>query len=218
MKIKHSFLTFLKLTVLMGILHFSSTCFAKEINLYDQPKADAKIVGNIDLAAGFIPIYTPKERGWVKIGDPRNGNVGWVKSNELNNGNSTQASFTFTQSYINDDNNKSPMTYRIVQFEDTSKLSTEQTQSIMKQMQIQQQSLQKSIQNMMRDMDQLFYDDKHFMPGNFPFLMPVVIMPIQNPRNANPQVPINKGITSVTSPSISSNQQQSNIKDKNNKM
>lgn len=214
MKIKYSFSTFLKLTMLMGTLHFSSTCFAKEISLYDQPKADAKIVGNIDLAAGFIHIYTPKEGGWVKIGDPRNGNVGWVKSNELNNGNSTQASFTFTQSYIND-NNKSPMTYRIIQFGEPSKLSSEQTQSMMKQIQIQQQSLQKSMQNMMHDMDQLFYDDWHFMYGNFPFLMPVVIMPVQN---ANPQVHKNKQSSpSVSSPATSSNQQELSIKENNKK-
>lgn len=192
----------------MGTLHVSATCFAKEISLYDQPKADAKIVGNIDLAVGFIPIYTPKKGEWIKIGDPKNGNVGWIKANELTNGNSTQASFTFTQSYIND-NNKSPMTYRIVQFGEPSKPSSDQTQYMMKQLQIQKQSLQKSIQNMMRDMDQLFYDDWHFMPGNFPFLMPVVIMPVQNTRNANPQVHINKKTPSVSSPSTSSNQQQS---------
>lgn len=33
----------------MGTLYFSSTCFAKEASLYDQSKADAKIVGNVDL-------------------------------------------------------------------------------------------------------------------------------------------------------------------------
>lgn len=213
MKIKNLFLTFLKLTTLMTTLNFSSTCFAKEISLYDQPKADAKIVGNVDLAAGFIPIYTPKEGEWIKIGDPRNGNVGWIKSNEFNKINSTEASFTFTQSYIND-NNKSPMTYRIIQFGKPSKLSSEQAQSMIKQMQIQQQSLQKSIQNMMFDMDQLFYDDWHFNPGNFPFLMPVVFIPVQNTTNTNQQVHMNNRTTSSVSPTpIPDNQQQSN-KDK----
>ena len=214
MKIKNLFLTFLKLTTLMATLQFSSTCFAKEISLYDQPKSDAKIVGKVDLAAGFIPIYTPKEGEWVKIGDPKNGNVGWVKSKELNNINSTQTSFTFTQSYIND-NNKSPMTYRIIQFGEPSKLSSEQTQSMIKQMQIQQQSLQKSMQNMMHDMDQFFYDDWHFKPGNFPLLMPVVFIPVQNTTNTSQQIQPNKRTTpSVSSPPKSNNQQQSNIKDK----
>lgn len=213
MKIKNLFLTFLKITTLIATLHFSSICFAKEISLYDQPKADAKVVGNVDLTAGFIPIYTPKDGKWVKIGDPRNGNVGWVKSNELNNINSTQSSFTFTQSYIND--NKPPMTYRIIQFGEPSKLSSEQTQSMIKQMQIQQQSFQKSMQNMMHNMDQLFYDDRHFMLGDFPFLMPIVFIPVQNTTNTNQQIHMNKRTTpSVSSPPISNNQQQSNIKDK----
>jgi len=113
MKIKYSFFKFLKAIIMIAMIYFPVTCFSKEISLYDQPKTDAKIVGHVDLAAGFIPIYTLKEGGWEKIADPRNGNVGWVKSTELNNENSSQSSFTFTQSYIND-NNKSPMTYRII--------------------------------------------------------------------------------------------------------
>lgn len=213
MKRKYSFSKFLKAAIMICIFYFPLTCFAKEIRLYDQPKADAKVVGNVDLAAGFIPIYTSKEQTWIKIADPRNGNVGWVKSNELNSGN-TQASFTFTQSYINDVN-KSPMTYRIIQFGEPSKLSSEQTQTMIKQMQIQQLSFEKSIQNMMRDMDQLFYDDWHFMHGNFPFLMPVVIMPAQNATNAKPQTHINK--QTVPSLSTSSHEKPVNTNDKNNK-
>jgi SH3-like domain-containing protein len=61
----------------------ASVSFAKNINLYEQPKTDAKVVATIDPAQGIVPIYTPDKSEWVKIGDPRNGNVGWVKSSDL---------------------------------------------------------------------------------------------------------------------------------------
>jgi len=166
------------------ILITSMTVFAKEINLYDQPKSDAKAVGTIDLSAGIIPIYTQKEGGWVKIADPKNGNVGWVKSSDLNSASTSQSIFTFTQSI----DNKTPTTYRIIQFGQPTNLTPEQTKTLVKQMQTEQQEMQKSMQNMMRDMDQLFYNDWHFMHHEaFPFFVPVMIMPVQK-ITQSPQV------------------------------
>jgi Bacterial SH3 domain len=176
MNMKYSFFKFLKLMISAIILIIPMTMFAKEINLYDQPKSDAKMIGTIDLSAGVIPIYTPKEGRWVKIADPKNGNVGWVKSSELNNAGTSQSIFTFTQSI----DNKRPTTYRIIQFGQPTNLTPEQTKILAKQVQAEQQEIQKSIQNMMRNMDQLFYNGWHFLHHEtFPFFVPVVLMPVQ---------------------------------------
>lgn len=176
MNMKYSFLKFLNLMLSAIILSLPVTVFAKEISLYDQPKSDAKAIGAIDLSAGIIPIYTPKEGGWVKIADPKNGNVGWVKSSDLNSAVTSQSIFTFTQSI----DNKTPTTYRIIQFGQPTNLTPEQTKTLVKQMQTEQQEMQKSMQNMMRNMDQLFYNDWHFMHHEaFPFFVPVMIMPVQ---------------------------------------
>jgi hypothetical protein len=157
---------------------FPASLFAKEINLYDQPKSDAKAIATIDLSAGIIPIFTPKAGGWTKVADPRNGNVGWVKSSDLASAGSMQSTFTFAQTIVND--NKAPTAYRIVQLGEPKQLTPEQSQALLKQMQMQHEAIQKSMQDMMRDMDKLFLDGHHFFSeAHVPLLMPIFVVPAQ---------------------------------------
>lgn len=176
MKTDYSFLKILKLMLVAALFSLPMTIYAKAINLYDQPKPDAKVTETIDLSAGIIPIYTPKRSAWIKIADPKNGNVGWVKLSDLNSVSASQSVFTFTQS----EGNKIPATYQIIQYGQPTKWTSEQTQGFVKKMQAEQQAMQQSIQNMMRDMDRLFYNDWQFMHHeSFPFFVPVVVMPVQ---------------------------------------
>ena len=78
------------------IFSFTSMALAKEVNLYDQPKTDAKVIGRVDLATGVVPIFTSKEGDWMKVGDPKDGNVGWIKSNEMTTP-GAPISFSYTQ-------------------------------------------------------------------------------------------------------------------------
>lgn len=184
MNIKYSFFNFLKLTIPTVILSLPAATFAEEISLYDQPKTDAKAIRTIDLSAGIIPIYTPKDSGWVKIADPKNGDVGWVKSSDVNSASTSQSIFTFTQSV----DNKTPTTYRIMQFGQPTNLTPEQSKALVKQMQKEQQEMRDSMQSMMRNMDRMFYNDWHFMQSNaFPFIVPIMIMPVQK-TNQKPHV------------------------------
>lgn len=80
---------------------------ANTINMYDAPKADAKISGTIDLSAGIIPIYSPKNSDWIKVADPRNGNTGWVKNSEIKD--SKGNVITFSQQYSQDGKQGSSM-------------------------------------------------------------------------------------------------------------
>lgn len=131
---------------LIGFIIFSF-CFlglaqAKEVTLYDQPKEGAAVVGKIDIAAGFVPIYTPaNDKTWVKIGDPKNGNVGWVKSAEMGNPGST--SFT-------------------VKYDDTPKNSQEYIQRMT-------QDISKSFENMFKEHQKIMNE---MMPQSVPSVPP----------------------------------------------
>lgn len=180
MRISCSFINFSKLILSSTLLCSSLAAQALTINLYDQPKTDAKVVATINPANGIIPIFSPKDSTWVKIADPANGNVGWVKSDQLSNTGNMQ--FTFTQSITN--NKQVPATYRVIQFGQPKPLTSEQAQAITKEMQMRQQAIQHSMREMMRDMDKFISDDWHFMhTGNFPVFMPVVMVPVQNASN-----------------------------------
>lgn len=75
------------LVSLLAASLLATSVYAKTINLLADPNDSAKVTGTIDLSAGIIPIFTPKDGVWVKVADPRNGNTGWVKSSDLKDAN-----------------------------------------------------------------------------------------------------------------------------------
>lgn len=177
MKIKFKLASCLTLAASMVILSNSAPVMAKELQLHEQPKADAKVIAKIDTAAGVIPIYAPKDGQWVKIADPRNGNVGWVKSSELAHTNSSRTTFRLSQETVNE--GKAPVSYQIIQFgEPGRRLTTEQAQAIVKKMRMQQEAMHKSMRRMMYEMN-YFFDEQWGMMDRevFPVILPVVVYP-----------------------------------------
>lgn len=147
-------------------LFFSAGCFAKSITLYDQPTANSKAVGSVDLDKGVIPIFTPKDnKEWVKIADPQNGQVGWVKNKDIY-GDSNQSSFTYTQKIVT--SGQGPHAY-VVQYGTPQLLSPEQSKAIFKKIQEREQALQNDIYHLM--------DNMHQNMMGYPMIMPVIVVP-----------------------------------------
>lgn len=154
---------------------FSTTAFCKNIDLYDQPQANAKVVGTIDLAAGIIPIFTPKDNTtWIKVADPRNGNVGWVKNSDLSGNGAT--SFSFKQQ-INSGNNP-PQSYQIIVGDPKNLPVKEPSADMMQMIKNQQQKLLNAAQQMINDVNQM---NQRQGTTAVPMLMPVVVVPEEKP-------------------------------------
>lgn len=158
--------TFILMLISFCIYSTTTQIFAKPINLYDQPKEDAKIVATVDSDVGVITIFTPKAGNWVKVGDPRNGNVGWIKSSDMG-----QAKFTFNMMTTGNGAQR----YQFIQT--GSPYTEKQMDKMMEQMRQRQETLQKDMQKMMQDMDSSWF--------SFPIVMPVVVMP-QKPSTTTP--------------------------------
>lgn len=151
---------FFAAVLLMGV---SSMSMAKSIKLYEQPKADAKVVGTVESNAGIMTIFTPKEGGWVKVADPRNGNVGWVQSSELKG-----MGVHFNMMQVGDGDHA----YQVIQYGDTV-ATPEQIEKMTKQMQQKQQALQNDMNRIMHDM---FKDMQDYWSSS-PVIMPVLVVP-----------------------------------------
>src|SRR5476651_2828749 len=132
--------TVILITAVMTSL-FATFIFAKPVNLYDQPKADSKVVGTIDSSSSMVPIFTSKDGIWMKIGDPKNGNVGWVKVSDFNGNNNS--GFSFSQQTVN--NGSGPKT--TIQFGVPQPMTNDQIKEIEKR----QIEAQKNIQKIMQD-------------------------------------------------------------------
>jgi hypothetical protein len=163
-------------TTLFGLV--STSIFARAISMYDQPTDKAKVIGSVDLAAGIIPIYTPKDSNWIKIADPKNGNTGWVKSSDLSSNGSS--SFSFSTRFISGDGSKKPG-YQIIQIGGENSNKDFQTEMVKLQQQQAaiQQSVNKSINNMVDDMNRLYKQYQQMMNSTgMPVVMPVMLVPV----------------------------------------
>lgn len=186
MKIKLSTLmtALLSLTVMANVS-------AKEISLYDEPKPDAKVIGKVDITSGVVPIFTSKEGDWMKVGDPRNGNVGWLKSSEMATP-GEPTSITFTQKIVQDKNG--PRNIQLLQYGNPQKLSPEQVADFQKKMFEQQKMIQeysqKAFEEMTNQMNKLYQWGKDNGLDRVPMIMPIVVV-----QPADKAQPVAKPIT-----------------------
>lgn len=170
---------------------FVSVTFAKSINLYDQPADSAKVVGTVDMSVGVIPIFSPKEGTWMKVGDPRNGNVGWIKASDIANGSGSPASFSFTQRTVTDSKGV-PHSYQIIQYGNTQVPTNQQIKDLQGHLQQQQQSLQTAIQKVVNDFNALSQQQITSWGTSVPVILPIVVMPPQNNATTTPPAPPKK--------------------------
>ncbi len=176
---------FVNLLFIVSLFFFAKCAIAKDINLYDQPQAAAKIVGTFDSTKGFIPIFSTPDGQWVKIGDPRNGNVGWAKITDLATTNGP-AGISVMQKTVNDPSGV-PKSYQVFQFLDPS--TTQQQRQKMSQ-DLQFQDGPHSLQNTLKDLATDLNKNVEEMKKQHNIQMqqsgiPGIVIPVQQP--AQPQ-------------------------------
>jgi hypothetical protein len=158
-----------KLILIIASLLLSSNLFANIITLYDQPNGTAKIVGKLDSEKGLIPIFTQKDRQWIKIANPQDGTVGWAKSSDLKV--NPKSSYTFTERIIRQGNDPQS----IIKFGEPKPLTEAQKKEYVKKMQERQRIFQQDMQRMMQSM----FGEFNNMSNHLPVLMPLVLIPDQ---------------------------------------
>lgn len=196
---KKSIFAYLSLLFASAALTFPLGVFAAEIPLYDQPNAGAKVVGNIDTSVGVIPIYTPTNSEWVKVGDPRNGNVGWLKSADLSKAMGSSNGVTFSQKIIND--GKGQNSYQVQYGQTQQSPNTQPGQPLpvlipnIKVQPMNQQQIQKTVDDAVKQINTLYQQQLKAINnanGNSP-IMPIIILPGQNqaqPAQVQPNAPV----------------------------
>lgn len=188
----HDFL-FKKLGQALLLSSLAASVMAAEVNIYDQPKSDAKTVGKVDLSTGIIPIFTPKNSPWIKVADPRNGNVGWIEKKALDTA-SQNNSVVYTQKIIND--GQGAKSYQVMEYGPKNSFQLRQpSQAEIQQWQKRQRMIERqmdeSMHHMMRNMQHMYRQQWEFLNATaFPVVTPVVIIPAPKaqpvPRTTTP--------------------------------
>jgi len=190
---------FITLILSFLALSFTTFAFAQTITLYDQPAKDAKVVGTADLSSGIIPIFTPeKNTEWMKVADPRNGNVGWIKSADIKNARGSENTVTFTQRIIN--NGSQPHSYQVIQFGNPpTKMSDEQVKAFVQKMQQQQEQMQQSFQSIIKNMNEAIKREWDVWNAQGGFPMIIVPGPAAD-QHAKPKTPAVPAPAKTTTP------------------
>lgn len=179
----NSLKTSLLLVTAIFSLSTTTISMAKIINLYDQPKTDAKVIGTLDSTVGMVPIFTPKESDWMKVGDPKNGDVGWIKTADLadNNG-SLSTAMSVTQKTVNSSNG--PKTYQVVKLGTPKTMSPEEKQALLLKIQTQQREMEQAAQKMLgefyQNMNKIYQENPDLLnniTSGFPVFVPVMLVP-----------------------------------------
>ena len=177
---------------LFALSLLTATSYAATINLHQEPLDQSKITGTIDLSAGIIPIYTPKDSQWIKVADPRNGNTGWIKNSELKDSNGNTISFS--QKFIDTGNGKQSV--QMIQY-GNKPISPVEQKVLEQQIQDQAKAAQESIVKMQQNMDQLMENSKKLYQqqmeimksAGFPVFMPGFNTPVSGSATTLPSVP-----------------------------
>lgn len=133
---------------------------AGKINLYADANESARIIDKFDVSANLIPIF--EEKGWIKVGNPKNGEVGWVNKEQCRR--VTEAYYnphvkSITINIVDSDVSKvQPSDTKIVAYRNDKQLSDKEAKELYKKMQKDQELFE-------RQMDRLFNESLKGFPN-----------------------------------------------------
>lgn len=123
-------------SVFLGLFTSDFVCAASQIiekqnkiNLYKAPQLQAKVLENLSPEQQLVSIFY--RDGWIKVGDPRNGNVGWVNNDQYR-----KAMRAYYQPNIQtvfvctEHDGKAKPTINMVAYENGKKLSEKESQQL----------------------------------------------------------------------------------------
>lgn len=166
-----------------------STTKAKNdsIWLYDQAK-NGKVIKRLTPNVRLVPIY--QRENWVKVGDPRDGQVGWINLVQYQKARYKYYRPDIQTLYVHiDANNKGKPTLNVIAYKNGKPLSQKDAielyNRLRKQQEEQYRNMQRFSMTMEQMMDQDFLNAERFFDSawmNPPWMEPIILIPASNDR------------------------------------
>ena len=138
------------------------------VALYAEPSPHAKVITQIDPRDFFVRIY--EKDAWMKIGNPRNGQVGWVSKSDykavlenLFKPKVDFTTFTLTAKAMPDAAGK----YVVDAYKNGKKLSQKEAQALFNKMQSQSETMQENFTRLQQDMSRSLMRSMKAFADNF---------------------------------------------------
>jgi chaperonin cofactor prefoldin len=125
------------------------------IELHAAPSDTSKVIKTIDPWQKLVPIY--KQKDWLKVGDPENGQVGWVNIQKYQKMLSDLAKAAIQYVMVNVAGNPDEKDQNsIVGYKNGKKLTSEQSEKLMQQMEERQEQIRQKFQAIQDQMNDMF--------------------------------------------------------------
>lgn len=145
--------------------------------LYASPNKSAKVIDHIVVGQRLVVIYRQKD--WLKVGNPENGQVGWVNIKQYQNWKRASAR-AFVKSVVitlteKPDKKGKP---EIIVYKNGQRLSDKDAQAFYEKMQRRQRIMQKRFNRFQKDMNRFLKDsmDQEADFWQMPFFQPVIVI------------------------------------------
>lgn len=81
-----------RLLLALALIFVVAGCSADTLNIYEKPDTHSKIIATAKSGDNLIAIFYTDKKDWIKVANPKNGEVGWVKASEIKGPIITQSS------------------------------------------------------------------------------------------------------------------------------
>lgn len=175
--------------ILSGSITYATTQQSQQsspqVNLYEKPQSNAKILQKLSPAERLIPIY--RQKGWIKVGDPRNGEVGWVNRDQYHEALQKYYQPDIQTVFIRAEHNeKGKRTIDVVAYKNGKKLTDKEAQQLYEQIKNQQAKESRYMRHVFWDMDKLMAQQMRAFSrwmdnpwnGNLSDFDPTVVQPL----------------------------------------
>lgn len=175
------------------------TIESTQVLLYQEPKADPKnIIKKLPPITHLIPIY--QKDGWIKVGDPMDGQIGWINAKQYHEARENYYQPNIQTIFIQTTaDQKGKPSLNIVAYKNGQQVSQEEATKLYNQMRDEQQRQLKEMnryyRSMQRMMTRTFSNMQHVFDTYWedtPWFEPIILLPSsqkqvrENSKKENP--------------------------------
>lgn len=125
---------------------------AKTLQLHGKPEASSPSVATVESGDKLIPIYAPEKSEWIKVADPKNGNVGWLRRQDIGLNDHDVQLYQKRFEHESGDKKNGPYHHEIYEYKGTEKLSNDQIKKMFNDIEQQQAKMHATVQSMFNEM------------------------------------------------------------------
>lgn len=127
---------------------------SSQIVLYEQPDKTSKISAILNPGVRIVPVF--QQNGWIKVGNPQNGQIGWVNVQEYHRAREIFYKPDIQTVFVHiDQSPEGKASLNVVAYKNGNKLTDQQAKALYERLRAQQEAEYRQMQQFSRQVDDM---------------------------------------------------------------